>query len=200
MNAFVGDFNGATLTVVDDETGLIKSNHGVDSEVKDVRRDVTGRYLVGVGSGYSPIPVFTIAKKLEVLNRLSEVWPNVSLACRLSGVSRQTFSNHMAIDKVLRECVEEFENRFVDDTEGVRFRLAQTTAGALDRMAVLNAYRRERYNPKTEIEIKHSMTPSEARESFRRMESAVDAEVVETVRRLKSKAQGALAPKTKSHE
>jgi hypothetical protein len=178
------EFSGVTLDVDPETKFLIKSNHAVRSDV-GVRNEL-GQFVPGSSGGYDRIPVFTCEKKLRVLNLLWDLWPDISHACSLVGISRLTFNNHLAVDKSFAECVEEMQERYIDRIERRRMLMADLPAGALDRMAVLNAYRRERYNPKTEIEVKHTMTSSEALERSRVIEASVDAEVIETVKRIKA--------------
>lgn len=181
--ALVGHFNSSTLTALDPETGFL-----IPGERQGVGLFVEGQ------AGYDRTSVFTPEKKARVLNHLYDLWPDISAACALVPVSRQTLMNHLTVDKSFAECYQDIQERVIDRIERRRMLMSDLPSGALDRMAVLNAYRRERYNPKTEIEVKHTMTQAEASEGVRRMEQAIDVEVIETVKRLKSKVKGTTRP------
>lgn len=143
----------------DPETGLLD----VDLELKD---------------GVLRASVFDVALKLKFLNCARDVWPNLSLACRLSGISRQTLNNHLAIDKNLRDIINEWKDERIDGIESVRMAVAETPAGAFDRMAVLNAYRKEVYNPKTVIQIDQTVTHEVVLRRASSLGRAVEASLV----------------------
>jgi hypothetical protein len=125
-------------------------------------------------------------KKAQFLNALYDCWPNVSKACARVGISRWTFNNHYGADEAFKSCVDLIREKVIDHIDNVRMAVAQTPSGSFDRMCVLNAYRRELYNPKQVIEVQHSLTIEQTQAQRARMESAIDAEVVETVRRVKA--------------
>jgi hypothetical protein len=174
--ATVGDFDGATLTL-DPETGfLTKSNNAVESS-----RDSRGCFV----NGFESVSVFTVSVKLNVLKILLDTW-NISKACSLSGVSRWTFTNHYAVDESFRQCVDEIHNRHVDAVDQVRHDVALKPSGAFDRMALLNAYRPEVYNPKVKIEVEHTVSREEGARRLNVLSHAVDAEIVDTVQKIKA--------------
>jgi hypothetical protein len=166
----IGDFTASTL-IADPETGFLGT--ALEPQVK-------------TASGFGPRAVFTVAKKLTALNMLRDLWPDVPKVCEAIGISRWTWKNHLLVDESWRECVEDIQEKCVARIERVRMAVAQTPGGSFDRMCVLNAYRRELYNPKQVIEVQHSLTVEQTQQQRARMESAIDAEVVETVRRVKA--------------
>lgn len=172
---FVGNFNGISL-VEDDETGFLTAPDE-PLHIGNLR----------YGNGTSPLSLFTAVKKLQVIEFLRKRW-NIARAMASIGLSRQTFNNHYAIDQHFRDCVDEIREGIVDDHEEVRFNVGRTASGSFDRMCVLNAYRAETYNPKTKIEIEHTMQPMEAKRRDGAVDRIVDAEIVETVKRVR-KAQ-----------
>jgi hypothetical protein len=175
---FVGTFTGDTL-VPDSETGLLTDSLAIS-------RDRGLRY----GNGCSPLSKFNAAKKLQFLNYLCDYWPDLSLCARKVGISIQTVRNHMAIDTVLADCVEEFRSKFIDGVHATRIRVALKDSGAFDRMTVLNAHMSELYNPKIKVEVEHTMNPEVARRRNEQVNQVIDAEVIETVRRAKKLKTG----------
>lgn len=146
------------------------------------------------GHGIQSESIFDPTRKQEFLKILSEMFPNISASCHSIGISRQTFRNHYEMDEVFRNAVDEIKNRKVDFIDGVRYEVAATKSGSFDRMCVLNAQRAETYNPKQTIEIQHTGTTVDAQARVKRMEQAIDAEVVETVARLKAAKKKASRP------
>lgn len=204
MAELVGNFSGSSL-VPDPVTGfltsprhLIKSNNAVDLDVKDVKtglvsdvkdvrpdRDSAGKWLVGHG-GVFVEPTFDHLKKTEFLKLYSEMFPNYAGCLEILDISSETYKNHLQVDISFKKAVDEVQAKHVCQINAVRFQAAKTIAGAYDRDRLLYGYMPEVYNPKTTIEVKHTMTREQALDGVRRMESAVDAEVVETVKRLKA--------------
>lgn len=170
--------------VVDSDVDVRRKDVKTLESRREPRRNALGQW-VEQGYEVQAVQVLTLAKKLEIINRLHDLWPNISLACRLSGVSKLTFNNHLALDRSFRECVDEFRESRIDGVEAFRFQIAKSAAGALDRMAVLNAYRPDIYKPKLEVEVKHTMSRDEASDGYKRMTQSVDAEIVETFKRLR---------------
>jgi hypothetical protein len=174
----VGDFTGATLTVVDPDTGFIES--------PDMPA-ATARLRYG-NPALGPISVFHGLKKAHAINLLRDHWPDISKVCDMLGISRRTFNNHLAVDEAFRECVQELGTKRIDKIHNVRMEVAETKPGSFDRMCVLNAHMPELYNPKTKIEVSHTMEPMEARRREEVLGKVVNAEIVETVKRVR-KAQ-----------
>lgn len=166
-----GNFTGDTL-VEDPETGFLVA----PEEPKHY-----GNLRFGNGSG--PLSLYTAKKKLQTLLFLMKRW-NLSAAARSVGLTRQTLMNHLSIDDVFRECVENIRECFVDDIDEVRFNVASKASGSFDRMCVLNAYRRSTYNPKVQIEVEHTLT-GQTDKRDKAIVGAIDAEVIETVSRAK---------------
>lgn len=172
-----GNFTGSTL-VVDPATGFLTS-----PDHQEIDRAINGQGRVGEGNG--PLSVFIASKKIDFLSHLMELFPNYSECSKRCGITRATFKNHYDIDKKFKACVDEIANAFVDRVEHKRFELAIQDKGALDRMAVLNAYRREIYNPDIKVQVSHEMGADEAARRSQRLGNVVDAQIVEKVREQK---------------
>jgi len=129
-----GNFTGETL-VIDEETGFLTNPPG-HQRTRQITPGVSGNV-------FGPLSVFPARIKLQFLNCLRECWPNYSLACKTVGIDRKTFQNHYEVDGVFKECVDELMHSAVDSVEAKRFEMAMRSNGTLDRMAVLNAYRKE---------------------------------------------------------
>jgi hypothetical protein len=157
---------------------LTKSNHGVDL------RDSKGFWLPG--HGVVSESTFDSDKKSELLRALELNWPNIARSCHDIGISTQTYYNHLAIDQAFASAVNELKEIMICRIEQMRMKVADTPSGSFDRMCVLNAYRREIYNPKVQIEVQHTMTVDEGRRRLDALSHAVDAEVIETVQKIKS--------------
>lgn len=164
----VGTFNGDYLAV-DPASGML---------------DYVGP---GEGSGFSPVPVFTIAKKLELLLLLSTHWPNYSKCASLIGVSRQTVMNHYNIDSIFRAKCDAIRDEVVDRIEAMRMEVALKPGGSFDRMCVLNAHRKSTYDPDKTIKIQHEMSRDESIQRAQRAREVIDVEVVATYDKVKTK-------------
>ena len=172
-------FSASTL-VEDPETGFLVSKQSQDP----VGLQANGRSKVGPGNG--PLLVFDAKKKQEFLGHLMILFPDISECAKLVGITRQTYRNHYNVDKKFREYVDEIAEIHVDRVEAERFRMALAgKSGALDRMAVLNAYRRERYNPSIQVEVQHKMTADESLRRSKQLGNVIDAEIVNRVHELK---------------
>jgi hypothetical protein len=169
---------------------LTKSNHAVESG-PGVRSEL-GFYLPG--HGVVRELVFDSDKKSELLKALEECWPGIGDACHAIGISTQTYYNHLAIDEAFRNAVNELKERMIGRIERMRMAVAQTPMGSFDRMCVLNAYRREIYNPKVQIEVEHKITADEGRRRLDALSHAVDVEIVDTVKKIKAQRQGKSRP------
>jgi hypothetical protein len=133
------------------------------------------------GNVFGPLSIFTSKKKLEFLEMLKSNCPNFSECAKAVGITRWTFKNHYLIDKAFKLAVDEIVDANVDEVEVVRFKVAMTDNGRLDRMAILNAYRRERYNPDIHVEVVHDMPVDEANRRSQRIGQIVDAQIVQRV-------------------
>jgi hypothetical protein len=167
-----GNFN-ATSFVFDDETGFLSPSNA------PLQRDREGSY------GVSPLSKFDVRRKLLVLSKLLDRW-NISWACAQAGICRPTFLNHYSFDRSFAQCVDIIRYRKIDDVNEVRFDMSLKPSGSFDRMCLLNAYMPEVYNPKVQIEIEHKMSSNEAQARSTGIQDAIDAEVVETVKRIKA--------------
>jgi hypothetical protein len=173
---FTGTFTGITL-VEDEETGMLTAPE------KPMH---FGQLRFGNGTG--PLSLFDVSKKLNFINYLYDCWPNLPLAARKVGINYETVKNHLKIDEMFAKCVDAVKDRVIGDVHQVRMDVARTKPGSFDRMCVLNAHMPELYNPKTKIEVSHTMEPMEARRREAMLSKVVDAEIVETVKRVR-KAQ-----------
>jgi hypothetical protein len=172
-NQIAGSFNANSL-IEDEETGFLTQS----LKCSEVQR-------VGSLGGISPLSKFNVKQKLLILLKLLQRW-NITWACSQVGISRYTFQNHYTLDKSFAQCVDMIRYRSIDDVNEVRFTVAKTHAGAFDRMCLLNAYMPEVYNPKIQVEVQHKMSSSEATARSTGIQDAIDAEVVETVKRIKA--------------
>lgn len=177
---FVGNFTGSTLTVIDPDTGFIESPD-MPAEVARLRY---GNPALG------PISLFNGLKKAHALNLLRDHWPDITKVCESLGISRWTFTNHYNADEEFRRCVDEIKDKTIDGGHAVRMRVMMKDSGSFDRMCVLNAYMPETYNPKTKIEVEHTMQPMEARRRDSIIDKVVDAEIVESVKRVRKLKTG----------
>lgn len=176
----VGTFKGSTL-VVDPVTGFLTA-----PEHQEIGKAPNGQGMLNA-PGYvnGPLAIFTATKKLEFLKLLEVEFPNYSKCAKAVGVSRWTFKNHYQVDKAFKMAVDEIIDSHVDDIETVRFRLAHSVKGPLDRMAILNAYRREIYNPDIKVQVTHEMSQEEAFKRSQRLGNIVDAQIVDKVKEQK---------------
>ncbi len=171
-----GDISGSTL-VIDPETGFL-TNPPDDERTKQITPGKKGNV-------FGPLSVFPSEKKVIFLNFLKDLFPNYSEVCKIVGIARQTFKNHYSIDKAFRLRVDEIINDHVDQVESVRFRVAKGEKGVLDRMALLNAFRSETYNPAIKVDVSHTMTREESDKRYANLRNVVDAQVVERVKEIK---------------
>jgi hypothetical protein len=179
----IGNFTGHSL-VVDPVSGfLIKSNHAVD---RDVKRREDGTYAESPFDGTESVLVFGPDQKLEFLRIASELWPNITAVCDRIGIDRDTYRNHYAVDEKFRRECDLIRDRTIDRIENVRMTVAHQPSGSFDRMCVLNAYRPEVYNPKVKIEIEHTVSREEGARRLNVLSQAVDAEIVDTVQKIKA--------------
>lgn len=166
--------------VVDSVTGMLNPSPKM---IRSYENQISGSQGE---EGVSLEFLFGIEKKKNFLEKLSSLFPNVSAVCKEIGISRHTFKNHYEIDKIFRKRVDEIAETHIDQIEDVRFQVAKRKGGVMDRMAVLNSWRGERYQPKTKIEIEHKMTAGEAADRAARLGEVIDAEVVEQVHRMRT--------------
>ena len=168
----LGEFNGSTL-VLDPATGFLTAPEKVQ-----VREVTPGK----PGNVFGPLAIFTAEKKVLFLSALMDLFPNYSECSKSVGISRWTFKNHYQVDEKFKACVDEISQIWVDQIEKKRFELAIQDKGALDRMAVLNAYRREIYNPAIQVEVNHSPSVEEGRNRAAKFDNVIDATIVERVK------------------
>jgi len=128
-----------------------------------------------------PKYIFGIRQKLKLFSLLLSEW-NLTKAASAVGTTLETIHNHRLSDPMFDNVLIEIHERHVEDIDTVRHSIAKSGRfGALDRMATLNAFRREIYNPTQQIEITHAR-PEEVEGRFDKTLQAVDAEIVEIVK------------------
>jgi len=163
-----GDFTGATL-IPNPTTGFLEPD-------PQHRTPVANEH-----GGFGPLSVFDSDAKLKFIELLKTMFPRISVVCKEIGISRETFRNHLSVDVAFAKAVSEIKEEHVDEIEQVRFKVAEMPSGAFDRMHVLNAYRREIYQPSTKIEIDHKVSIDGRVD---RVGNVIDGEIVRTVERL----------------
>lgn len=102
-------------------------------------------YLVP-GDGYKLVG-FGSDKKTRCVALAREYWPHLSRIAEAVGINRQTLSNHLELDAKFREDMEAAQAFVLDDAEATMRARAMTPGGFMDRIALLKAYRAERWNP-----------------------------------------------------
>lgn len=146
--------NGSSL-VVDPETGFLTASEG---------------YKL---TGFDP------SKKLKFIELAPQMWPHVSAICQAVGISRSTFSNHYKLDEKFRAEVDEGREQALDEAEHAMRTNSTRPGGFMDRIALLKAYRPERWNPEHRLTVTHDVqvTKSLAVEA---RQAIVEAQVVES--------------------
>lgn len=105
---------------------------------------------------------FTLPKKLQFLELAPLHWPHISRLCELVGITRQTFSNHYKIDEKFRELVDAGRELALDEAENAMRVNSIRPGGFMDRIALLKAYRPERWNPEHRLTVTHDVTVTKA--------------------------------------
>lgn len=125
---------------------------------------------------------FTPSRKKEFVLILPKHWPNITAACDEVGITRQTYTAHLAIDEKFRDDVQAVVDRKVDEVEQRFFEFGKRPKNYLDRITIARAYRGEIYNPRGTLDVnvqgRVEMSDAEAGEIARRAGQVVDAEIV----------------------
>lgn len=130
--SYAGDFNANTM-VVDKETGFLVP-----------------------GQGYT-LEGFNLPKKIKFVELAKEMWPRIGLLCQAVGICRQTFTNHYKADLAFRKAVDEARDLALDEAEAAMRANSTAKGGFMDRIALLKAYRPERWNPERQLTLNHNV-------------------------------------------
>lgn len=125
---------------------------------------------------------FTPSDKQKFIDELPAHWPNITAACEAVGITRQTYTAHLAIDEKFRMDCQAVVDSKVDELEARFWEFGKRPKNYMDRITVARAYRPEVYDPakKVQLEVTHhsEMSDAQADELARRAAGAVDAEIV----------------------
>ena len=156
-NVIIGELNGNNC-ILDPQTGYLEAK-----------------------GGYS-LSGFTAAKKTAFIRLGREgMWPNVMEICKKVGISRATFSNHLLIDPLFAQHVQELKDTLCDNVEADMAGYAKEKANYLDRITILRAHRPEVYDPAKKVIMQHSRNQQDEDATSRRLAETrnfVDAELV----------------------
>ena len=111
---------------------------------------------------------------------MPKLYPKIYKLCAAVGIDRGTFKNHYEQDQEFRARFDECKEMLIDDIEGVRFREAKKTKGVMDRMATLNAHRKEVYDPDRTLRVEVGMTREDAAKRAANLANVIDTEAVES--------------------
>ena len=132
--------------------------------------------------GTKPKTQLTVERKLKFIRWFKRYWPNTTMAANKVGVTRRTILDHMQIDPVFNEKVQEVIDSKIDSTEGDVAKFAKYSRNFMDRIALLRKNRPEDWDPARRLVIQHErtrMTPDSARSRLDAVSNAIDAEVVQ---------------------
>lgn len=168
---------------------LTCSNFGVDPVTGFL--DVLPGMEAGKVSGYGvgPSPSFVSVKKTQYIDLLKVYYPNYSKCSAEIGITNETYKNHYEFDIAFRKAVDEVVKAKTDEINVVRYEMAKTKSGALDRMAYLNAMMPEVYDRDKTITIKHEMSRDEATARAARLRESIDTDAVDVYEKLRSKTR-----------
>ena len=152
--------------------------------------DFSTHYQVDPQTGFLRAGAHTDDKFDPVLKVLwvstyREQFPLVMKTCKEVGIDYQTYLSHYARDLEFRNQVDAVRLERVQAIEAVRYAVSLRPNGVMDRMAVLNAEMKDRYNPTAKIEVEHRYTREEALTRSSKLQEVIDAEIVEKVRAFK---------------
>lgn len=123
-------------------------------------------------------------KKKTAFIRLGRegMWPNVMEICKKVGISRATFSNHLLIDPLFAQHIQELKDTLCDNVEADMAGYAKEKANYLDRITILRAHRPEVYDPAKKVIMQHARAQQDEDATARRLAETrnfVDAELVQ---------------------
>ena len=99
---------------------------------------------------------FDAHKKRLFLDQFAKT-PNIHGVATALGHSRQVIFWHLERDPEFKKAFNAIREGLTDQLESKVHEYAQRPHGFLDRIAWLRAYRAERWNPKPEMSVKHSV-------------------------------------------
>ena len=124
---------------------------------------------------------FTGTKKAAFIELArAGMWPNVTAICEKVGITRGTFSNHIKLDPLFAQHVQELKDALCDNVEADMAGYAKEQRNYLDRITILRAHRPEVYDPAKKVIMQHERKHDE-RETTERLAQTrnfVDAEIV----------------------
>lgn len=148
---------------------------------------VEGVQLMGCGvitrDGVMSEATFIPKRKTEFLKHLKDLWPNVSAACKLVGISKLTYRNHLNADQRFAIMVDEIAEDHTDQVEAFQSTLAKTNKFAfMDRAMTLRANRPDKFDPARKIVVESNSSRIDeptARARMVKLKDVIDAEVVQ---------------------
>ena len=174
--------NGSQL-VLDPISGFLgfvipPSNSNLPSVSERVNKYVES--VRKTGTGISPFAGFSPEKKLLFLKHFPSMWPNITACCKRLHMDRNTFSNHYAIDSKFKSEIDAITQSKMDELKSTMWKFSKRPKNFMDRMAVGRVFEPETFDPARRLIIsdQRNVTDSEARAVIRRVENAIDAEVV----------------------
>jgi len=105
---------------------------------------------------------FDATKKARFIDLVGKFWPRIGAVCDAVGVSRQTYYNHYKIDAKFREMVDLQREEKLDSAEAAMVDNSTRPGGFMDRIALLKAYRPERWNPEHRLSVTHDVQVTRA--------------------------------------
>ena len=126
----------------------------------------------------------TRKKKLALLEFLANDF-NMSAAANHIGLHRQTIIYAINHDTQLKDAIQEIKDGYLDTIEnaGLQVAIQPTREGFNDRKLMLQAHRRDTYNPQPTLQVNHTITDSnatiEARKILQGLAINTDYKVIE---------------------
>ena len=127
---------------------------------------------------------FTRKKKIEVLNFLASNWNYSACAAKLN-IHRNSLMYAINHDQQFKQAVDDVKNAYLDNIEnaGLTVAVQPTREGFNDRKLMLQAHRRDTYNPQPTLQVNHTITDSnatiEARKILQGLAINTDYKVIE---------------------
>jgi hypothetical protein len=98
----------------------------------------------------------TVQLKLNILEMYRSSG-NLTESCRINGVEPRLIRYHCKHDPVFKEAIDECREALCDKAEGHIVQWMGEQKNVIDRLAWLRAYRPDRWNPKQETTMRHSV-------------------------------------------
>lgn len=131
--------------------------------------------------GPDPFLGFRPSKKIEFLNVLPEVWPNLAKALKqIDGPDRNTLHAHMETDLAFRERIKEIEREKMDELKSDISKFAKRPKNFMDRMALGRIYDPEAFDPARRLIVEQRKSVDQGRIQSRitSLDNCIDAELV----------------------